>query len=73
MRIISAQCQFPKEICEFCELTIHGFTLDAVIAVILGEEELKVSFWVLDAADLVFIIDKVALNVSIELSVEDKT
>jgi hypothetical protein len=41
-------------------LTIHGFSLDAVMAIIPGEEELEVCFWVLNASDLIFVVDEVA-------------
>ncbi len=40
-------------------LTIHCLPLNAVVTIILGEEELEVCFWVLDAADLVIGVDKV--------------
>ena len=43
--------------------TIHGFSLDAIVSVTLGEEELEVSLWVLDVADLIVLIDKVAERV----------
>lgn len=48
------------------ELTIHGLSLHDVVAFIFGEEEFEVSFGILDVSDLIFIIDKVAGDVSIE-------
>lgn len=51
-------------------LTIHGLALQAVIAVVLGEEELEVGFWILDAADLIFVVDEVAVKVSKRFSTE---
>lgn len=40
-------------------LTIHGLPLDAIVAIILGEEELEVLFWVLDVSNLIFAIDEI--------------
>jgi len=40
-------------------LTIHGLALEAVVAVIPSKEELEVGFRVLDAPDLIFVIDEV--------------
>jgi hypothetical protein len=34
--------------------------LDAIVAIILGNEELEVCLWVVDASDLIFVIDEVA-------------
>lgn len=45
--------------------TIHCFTLDAIVAIILGDEELEVVLWVLDAADLIFLVDEVSGRVSV--------
>lgn len=43
--------------------TIHGLSLDAIEAVILGEEEFEVSFLVLDASDLIFVVDEVTTSI----------
>jgi hypothetical protein len=41
-------------------LTIHRLSLDAIMAIILREEELEVCLRVADASDLVLVVDKVA-------------
>lgn len=46
-------------------LTIHSLTLNTVVTVILGDEELEVSLGILDTADLIFVIDEVAVNKSV--------
>lgn len=38
--------------------------MNAVVAVILGEEELEVGLVVLDASDLIFFIDEISRSVS---------
>jgi hypothetical protein len=43
-------------------LTIHGLALKAVVAVILGQEELEVRLWIFDASDLVILVDKIAVG-----------
>jgi hypothetical protein len=45
-------------------LTIHGLTLNTIVAIILGDEELEVSFGILDTADLIFVVDEVAVKES---------
>ena len=47
-------------------LTIHGFTLKTIVAIILGKEELEISFGILDIADLIFVVDEVAVKGSVE-------
>lgn len=46
-------------------LTIHSISLADVIAFILSEEELEVCFRILDTADLIFVVDEVAVLISI--------
>tara|TARA_R110002060_G_scaffold24857_8_gene33859 strand:+ start:87 stop:278 length:192 start_codon:yes stop_codon:yes gene_type:complete len=40
--------------------TIHGLSLNAIEAVVLGEEELEVSLLVLNTSDFIFVVDEVA-------------
>lgn len=49
----------------FFELTIHSFSLDAVVTVILGEEELEISLGVLHVSDLILLVDEVSKRRSV--------
>lgn len=42
------------------KLTIHSFTLQLIVSIIFGEEELEVSLWILDRSNFVFLVDKVS-------------
>lgn len=47
-----------------CDLgTIHSLTLDGVVSIVFGQEELEVCLRVLDRADLVVVVDEVACKV----------
>lgn len=39
-----------------------GFSLHDVHALVLGDEEVERLIWILDGADLVLVVDKVAVN-----------
>jgi hypothetical protein len=41
-------------------LTIHGLSLDTIVSIILGDEELEVGLWVFDAANLIFVVDEIS-------------
>ena len=49
-------------------LTVHGLSLDDIVAIIFGEEELEVGFWVLNASNFIFVSDEVAMFVSMRRS-----
>ena len=44
-------------------MTIHSLSLKDVVAFILSKEELEVGFRILDAANLIFVVDEVAVLV----------
>lgn len=46
-------------------LTVHSRTLQVIVALVPGEEELEVSFGILDAPNFIFIIDEVAIYMSV--------
>lgn len=43
--------------------TIHALALALVVALCAVDEVFEVVFWVFDAADLIFVVDEVAVNV----------
>lgn len=42
------------------KLTIHSFTVQLIVSIIFGKEELEVSLWILDRSNFIFLVDEVS-------------
>jgi hypothetical protein len=59
-RIASVELSAGYELGSHWVPTIHELSLDTIVSIILGDEELEVGLWVFDASDLIFVVDEIS-------------